>query len=346
MIWKTFMALWLLLLGASFASAQPGATTGGIRGKIVVPTVGFGERIEILIEKPAEEGHVYYVTYTDSNGDYLINGLPLDSYVLHIKLDGYKEVRERVDLGNPNYGANIPTINIILSRKDPEKEDTPKAGDLIDFKTLARRFPKKAVDEFDKAQEEDHKGNTDRAIQRLENAVKIAPDFDYAHNQLGLLYERNKRAADAEREFKRAHELNAKFFEPLLNLGRFYVQQAQDRASEGPAVTGPVLQVARSLLEEALKLQPYSAPAYYLFGVACYRSGLDEEAENALTRAIDSGDKANARLALTNVYVRRQKWASALEQLDAYLKDNPKAEDRRSVEEFRSKIVQNLKVTN
>ena len=343
---KRFLAVIpVLLLAARFVSAQPGATTGGFRGKVVVPAVGFGERIEILIEKYGEEGHVYAVTYTDSLGTYFVNGLPLGSYVLHIKLDGFKEVRERVDMGNPDYGANIPTVNIILSRNEPEKEDA-KNSDDIDIKALSHRFPKKAVDEFEKAQEEDRKGNTAKAIQRLENAIKISPNFDYAHNQLGLAYDKIKRPEDAEREYLRAHELNARFFQPLLNLGRFYVLKAESRASEGSAVTGPVLEQARTMLREAVKLEPYSAPAQYLLGLACYRSALDEEAETALTRAVENGDKGSARLALTNLYVRHQKWAAALEQVDTYLKDNPKATDRSSIEAFRSKIVQNLKVTN
>jgi tetratricopeptide (TPR) repeat protein len=346
MFHRILVTAFLLVFGARIASAQPGATTGGIRGKVVVPTVGFGERLEILIEKPGEEGHAYAVTYTDSLGSYFINGLPLGTYIVVVKLDGFKEVRERVDMGNPDYGANIPTINIILSRNEPEKEETSKNGDVIDIKALSHRFPKKAVEEFEKAQEEDRKGNSPRAIQRLESAIKIAPNFDYAHNQLGLLYEKTKRPEDAEREFKRAHEVNARFFQPLLNLGRIYVQQAENRAGEGTAVTSPILEQARNMLRDAVKLEPYSAPAQYLLGLACYRSALNEEAEGALSRAVENGNKGSARLALTNLYVREMKWAAALEQLDTYLKDNPKAPDRTNLETFRSRIVQNLKITN
>src|SRR5436309_931409 len=272
MLKKTFASLPLLLLATSLAYAQPGATTGGIRGKIVVPTVGFGERLEILIERLGEEGQVFAVTYTDSLGNYFINGLPLGSYTLVIKLDGYKDVRERVDMGSPQYGANIPTMNIILSRNDPEKVLDSTGDSVVDIKELTRKFSKKAVEEYEKAQEEHRKGNPARAAERLQNALKISPDFYYAHNYLGQMYEKLKRPGDAEREFKIARDQNPRFFEPLVNLGRLYVQEVESRVGEGAAVIGPTLDQARDVLQEAVKLQPNSATAHYLLGVVHYRS--------------------------------------------------------------------------
>src|SRR5207249_225149 len=168
MLKKSWASLPLLFLAVSLVYAQPGATTGGIRGKIVVPAVGFGERLEVLIERLGEEGQVIAVTYTDSLGNYFINGLPLGSYVLVIKLDGFKDVRERVDMGSPQYGANIPTVNIILSRNDPEKPaDSSADGIVVDVKELTRKYSKKAVEEYEKAQEDDRKGNPARAAERL-----------------------------------------------------------------------------------------------------------------------------------------------------------------------------------
>src|SRR5262245_65443472 len=118
MLKRTLAAFAVLLVSLGVAHAQPGATTGGIRGKIVVPEVGFGERIELLIERVGEEGQVFQVVYTDSLGNYFINGLPLGSYTLVVKLDGFKTVRERVDMGNPNSGGNVTSLHANLETKD------------------------------------------------------------------------------------------------------------------------------------------------------------------------------------------------------------------------------------
>src|SRR5262245_26560266 len=186
MLKRTLAAFAVLLVSLGVAHAQPGATTGGIRGKIVVPEVGFGERIEVLIERVGEEGQVFQVLYTDSLGNYFINGLPLGSYNLVVKLDGYKTFRERVDMGNPNSGANIPTFNVILSKNEPQraKSESKDIPDVVDIAELRRTFPKKAVEAYEKAQEEDRKGNLARAVERLQEAVRLAPDFYSAHTFL------------------------------------------------------------------------------------------------------------------------------------------------------------------
>jgi Flp pilus assembly protein TadD len=342
MLRKPLLIFALLLCASSLVYAQPGATTGGIRGKIVVPAVGWGERIELLIERIGEEGQVFAVTYTDSLGNYFINGLPLGSYVLVVKLDGFKTVRERVDMGSPQYNANIPTINIILSREEPERAlGAAPDTDVVDVKELTRKYSKKAVDEYQKGQEENRKGNSSKAAERLQNAVKIAPDFYYAHNYLGLVYEKVKRPDDAEREYKLARELNPKYPGPLLNLGRMYVEQIENRSSQGPAAISPILSQARDVLEEAIKLQPNSATGNYLLGVVYYKSSLDDLAEPVLKRALETGDKGPARLVLANLYIRQRKYTAAIEHLDAYLKSNPKSPDRPQIEQIRARIQQN-----
>ena len=45
-----------------------------------------------------------------------------------------------------------------------------------------------------------------------------------------------------------------------------------------------------------------------------------------------------AELVLANVYIKQQKWAQALDYLDAYLRDNPKAADRNQVSQTRDKV--------
>jgi hypothetical protein len=48
---------------------------------------------------------------------------------------------------------------------------------------------------------------------------------------------------------------------------------------------------------------------------------------------------------LANVYVKQQKWEDVIENLDAYLKENPKAADRASVEQMRASIMKTLQAS-
>jgi superkiller protein 3 len=108
-----------------------------------------------------------------------------------------------------------------------------------------------------------------------------------------------------------------------------------------------LLDQALDSLEEAVKLNPRSASAYFLLGQANYRSDFLEEAEASFKKARDLDPRlATARLMLANVYVKLQKWEPVLENLDAYLKENPKAADRASVEQMRERIAKQLQAAN
>jgi predicted Zn-dependent protease len=53
-------------------------------------------------------------------------------------------------------------------------------------------------------------GNTRESIGHLETATRLDPSKTYSHYQLARAYQRAGRAAEAEKEFKLTHELEAK----------------------------------------------------------------------------------------------------------------------------------------
>jgi predicted Zn-dependent protease len=97
------------------------------------------------------------------------------------------------------------------------------------------------------------------------------------------------------------------------------------------------------LLEEAIRMRPLSAIAHYYLGAANYKSGFLEEAEAALSRAHELDPRMSMiRLMLANVFMKQNKWEEVLQQLDGYLKENPRAADRTSVEQMRNTIATGL----
>ena len=205
----------------------------------------------------------------------------------------------------------------------------PHDPDVVDVSQMKENLPKKAVQDYEKAVEEKQKGRIESAIKLLEDAIHLAPSFFHAHNNLGILYQSLKRYPDAEKEFRRSHELNAKTERPLVNLGSLYIEQSNLQKSD-EAASGKLLDQALDALEEAVKLNPRSAVGYFLLGQANYKSEFLEEAETAFKKAHDLDPQMSvaSRLMLANVYVKLQKWEDVIENLDAYLKENPKAADR------------------
>jgi superkiller protein 3 len=182
-----------------------------------------------------------------------------------------------------------------------------------------------------------------RAVQHLEEAVKIAPDFYHAHNNLGVAYLRLQRFRDAEKQYRIAKELNPRDEHPLVNIAILFITESDSKRSEGRTVYGKLLDEAMDSLDEAIKIKPASATAHFYLGTAYYKSDFYNEAEESLKKACDLDPKLSvARLMLVNVYMKQKRWNNLVEQIDIFIKENPNAKERKPMEELRQKITKEL----
>jgi len=314
-----------------------------IRGKVIIANTRDGDqRIEVRLEKTTVQ--VLSTTYTDAAGNFEFRNLAPGSYYVSVELEGYEPVRQSVDVFG-NLGNN--SVTIFLSKPAVTIKERPTGldaddPDIIDVSQMKENLPKKAVQDYEKAIDEKQKGRIESAVKLLEEAIHLAPNFFHAHNNLGILYLSSKRYADAEREFKQSHALNPKTERPLVNLGSLYIEQASLQKADKESA-GKLLDQALDNLEQSVKLNPHSAAGYFLLGQANYRSSFLEEAEAAFKKAHDINPSLYAaRLMLANIYVQQSRWTDVLENLDAYLKENPKATDRASVEEMRARVAKGM----
>jgi Flp pilus assembly protein TadD len=333
---SSFRSLFIALLmfsTAGFAFPQAGARIP-LRGHLVVPGVTNLENIEIRLVN--QSGVVVSRAYTNSQGDFELTGY-IGTFSVESTLDGFAPIRERVDVIN-NSGGGAAIMSLAFTRT--ERVGPP----MMDADSIDRtQWTKEVLDEYDKALEDNRKGNTAKAEARLESVIRKAPDFYSAHNALGTLYQQEKRFADAEREYRQARELNPRSAQPLVNLGSLYLQSAEARAAQGPAVVNPLQEAAVVFLQEAVRMDAQSAPAYALLGTLAYRNGNLAAAEEDLTRALRLDPHlSSALLTLANVYSRSQKWENALSALDTYLEDNPKAPNRVQIQQARARVVESM----
>jgi tetratricopeptide (TPR) repeat protein len=204
-------------------------------------------------------------------------------------------------------------------------------------------YPKKALQAYQKGVDESKKGSDAKAVPYFEEAVKIAPDFFDAWNNLGIAYVRQQRLTDGETAYKRARDLNPKSHRPLLNLAIAYIAESEQHRSEGRKVYGKYLDDAMDCLDAAIKLRPRSAMSHYYLGTAYYKSDFYEEAEASLKAALELNPQFEGnRVMLVNVYIKQRRLRDALAQIDAFLKEHPKAQERPAMEELRQKVVKGL----
>jgi tetratricopeptide (TPR) repeat protein len=339
-----FRRIWIALLltltvaGPAGAQGQNRSTGFSISGRVVVPIAGFNDYFEVLLLQNVEQ--VVAHTYADSNGRYRFANLTRGTYYIAVKLDGFEEVRQRVDVGG---GDTIQ--NIILDFKEekiikPPVDFSGDNGDVVDIADLKRKYPARLIADFADADDDIRKGNYLRAQQRLEAILDEAPDFYDAHNAIGTVFQKLSRYRDAESAFKQARDLKPNSAAPLINLGSLYIQEVDSSPNQNSSAARSILDQALDSLEEAVKLNPSASFGFYLLGVAYYKSAFYEDAEDNLKRALEKLPKVpHARLALANVYIRMQEWPEAAAQLTTYLAENPETPDRTQVEAVRAKVM-------
>src|SRR5687767_7764555 len=215
---------WSLILtyAPSLAHASPQAAGGRgssftVTGQILTDATRDEGRRPVSIESNRQRVDT---VYTDTAGRFEFRNLPAGNYEVVVSLEGYESERQRVDFP-PNFNS---TVVLIPLRRKPLPPDDRKPGGVVDTSEL--NIPRKAREEFEKAEEETRKENIGKAVERLQAALKIAPNFYRAHMALGQAYRRLQRHQDAEDEFEAARTLNPRAFQPLLELGNLYIENA------------------------------------------------------------------------------------------------------------------------
>ncbi len=196
----------------------------------------------------------------------------------------------------------------------------------IDVSQFRQNFPKEALESFDEGLRDKHRGRLDGAIEHLEEAVRLAPDYYDAQLDLGVLYQDEGRLDEAEQQYNTARSLSPNRALPLINLGTIYLIRDDNES-------------AASILREASAMSPPPADAFINLGLAYHRLGRLDEAEVAVLRAQELSDSGMIRLLLANIYLKRRQFGQVMEQLDAYLEENPEGDARTQVEKLRAKIL-------
>jgi len=153
------------------------------------------------------------------------------------------------------------------------------------------------------------------AVIRLEEALKLFPDSPRLWFALGLAYFKQDKDAESARALSRAVELDAKFAPAFAYLGLLKVKAGAN--AEGVA-----------LYENALRVSPELAVLHYLIADALLKQMEADAAriESHLRRAVEmDATFAPARLSLAKLYMRAERWAEAVAELERVAAADPGA---------------------
>ncbi|HEY0004351.1 MAG TPA: tetratricopeptide repeat protein [Pyrinomonadaceae bacterium] len=317
------LALILIFAPLLFAHAQGVGSSRGlpsssgqhiIRGRIVTPS---GKPLSTPIKVRLDSNIIGTRTVpTEDDGTFAFNSLPAGNYTIMVDAgQEYEPVMEQLTItGTSAFGgyAAAQNINVPITLRPKGSAKGPNP--------LLANVPKQAVDLYNKALELSSKGDHKKAVEQLNSAIALHPNFALALNELGTQYLTLNQSDKALDPLQQAVKLTPEEFVPRLNYGIALWNQKKYAEAE-------------EQLRAALKKNDASPVAHYYLGLALVGQRKNDEAETELLAAVKDGktNMAQAHRYLGGIYWSKKEFAKAADELELYLKQDPKAPDAEKV---------------
>lgn len=329
----------LIVANALVAHAQSGAGvdntgTGGrhsISGRVVFPSGQRADtRLKVMLESP---GQGDLTVLSDINGNFTFRSLKAGNYTVIIEGgDFFETVRESVYIDPATFAPRTTPGIVPVSRPFTlqvylrAKAGTQTKPGVLNAALV--NVPKASLELYEKGVEAANRNETDKAIEDLRRAIALYPSFGLALNELGVQYLRKGELDKAAELFQKVLQLSPDAPEPALNYGIVLLQQRKFVEAEAQ-------------LRNAVKKNDHAFTAHLYFGIALIHVKNYSEAETELRRAIAIGGPkvGQAHYYLGGMYWQTGKRQEAADELDMYLKLEPKATNaekvRNTVKELR-----------
>jgi tetratricopeptide (TPR) repeat protein len=245
-------------------------------------------------------------TEADRAGEFRFRGLRAGTYTLVIAAALGGTLTQTVEVG-PSVADSKGRVSAAfrLERRLAEGD-----AHLVAASQLA--IPERAMQAYEKAQQQLGRHDVTGAVASLERALAIAPHYSAAWNNLGTIAYQTGDYVRAERCFRTAREHDPESYAPLVNLGGTLLSQG--RAAESLAVN-----------QRAVKAHPDDALAHAQLGQSYLRLGDLDQAVQHLKRAkeIDPAHFSLPQVLLGEIYARRGDPAAAIAEFEEFLQRHP-----------------------
>jgi tetratricopeptide (TPR) repeat protein len=319
-----------------------GVADAQVRGYVVMSGA---ERSDVLVSLVDHNGRIIHQAFTGARGQFRLEGvsvLTIDGrnpavYIV-INEEGYQPHRELILQSDLRSGGRA--FVIYLEEEEPELAVPPESEGIVDVRQLQADIPDAAFDAYDQALDAVDAGDHSLAIERLEFAVELAPEYYDAWLDLAAQYEHLDRWDDSVAAYIEATEVNPGGALAHLNLGALLYQQGDRARGEGNPDGVRAFSIARQWLNKAIQLDPTSSAAGFYLGATLYRLESYDESEEWLQRSIvmDAGHAPAARSMLINVYARQNRYVAAHEQAVMFLEDYPEAAEYEAIERAKAQL--------
>jgi Flp pilus assembly protein TadD len=267
-----------------------------IAGNLTAQHAASFQNYSVRVES-ADHHSTYEHMGVTSDGHFVIHNLPSGNYMLRV------ETRAGQTVALQSLIPSIMTTHIEITLPDDPRQSTPISG-TVALSTLTHPISKKALKELRVAGNFAKSGDDPHAIEHLQAALKIDPDFSEAHTNLGAAYARTNNFQAAYDEFQAAIRLGPRTAMQYCNLAIAAMGLHKPDEAEAGA-------------RKALAVDSRNPQSNYLMGriLATHPDALDS-AIHHLKLALPDFPLAN--LVLAQIYARTGQKQIAIEALRAY----------------------------
>ena len=258
---------------------------------------------------------------TDRNGRFTFTGLASDLYIVSVRVAGFKEVQQQVDLR-----TQLTDYLQLQLVSDTRVSDATRKTGVVDA-----NVPSKARAEFERGRDALMQAkNPDEGIMHLENAVKIYPKYLAALLLLATAYMDRQHWDKAETTLRQVLALEPKTTAAHLALGELYLGRKKYSESENELLAG-------------IKLDPNSVRGHLALGRLYYEMGDITKAGPQVGTALRLDLKlAQGHLLAGNILLRARQPDNALVEFEEYLRLEPNGEFSEQAREAVQRLKQAL----
>ena len=258
MLYRRWLATLLLLLLSPSVQAQFAGRTTTSTGNIHIYVVFDNDRhagSNLLVRlMQGSTGIPVASSFTNDIGQAQFSGVLVGNYHVLVSGDGIQDAESGVfELDNRK---TTQTQYVTVHRVEASASNAMRSNGAT-VSAMELNVPEKARKEFDKANQDMARQDWKGALERLNKAVAIYPQYAAAYNNLGVLYSRLEDYVHEQEALEKAISLNDHFAPALENMGKLCLRQKK-------------IPQAETLLEKAVSADPGNTSSLTLLAEAQY----------------------------------------------------------------------------
>jgi cytochrome c-type biogenesis protein CcmH/NrfG len=165
----------------------------------------------IRVDLTAFAGGLVSTTFTDG-GRFEFENVRPGSYIVVAQKDGYQPSSQGVNV----FQGDAIGVFLALKHIDTPEPRAPGGGATVSAREL--KIPGKARDALQKGMELDAKSDFSGGLKQFQRAIQVYPDYYEAYAQMGLVYMHMNDAADSEQALRKSADMSEDHYVDALYL--------------------------------------------------------------------------------------------------------------------------------